>query len=143
MNQKDFLLNLVVSAFNSQYGRSYAPTDFDIRPVNNSQNSQCAFEFFTVDLADYLKMTIYCQFGKTTKLSPFRLFEQAGTQAGQLGNDVYVAEGILDNSFYAFAANAIHKACPTLKDLSNDVYILQDSDGAVLTLNDGSYIQLV
>ena len=63
-----FMINLIISNYNTENNAEYSVSDFCIIPIPNDQNSRCAFLVFPLELDVRLVFRVYMQLGKEIHL---------------------------------------------------------------------------
>lgn len=56
---KDFLINMAIYKFNSQYNKSFTNEEMDVISIPNNSHSDYAYEVFTVDSTDSVRLRMY------------------------------------------------------------------------------------
>lgn len=140
-DERNFIINLAVTAFNVQFGFNYNPIDFDVVAIPENTNSHCGFEIYTTRFDDYLRMRLYCNFGSVNTVGTYRLNVDTSIIAG-LGDEVFVADAVLDNEFLYSGSNFIRMSCPELGADISRLQIMITEDEIQLTFEDGEDILL-
>ena len=99
MNERRFLIQLAVYAFNQQYNRDLKVHDCDIKSIPPNQFSTIAYEVFTVRLDDYVRLRLYLEYGDYDNLGRYRLEVDGTDGLGILGDEVYVTSGFVDRYY--------------------------------------------
>lgn len=142
MDERQFLIQLAIDAFNAQFAFNYNTSDFDIKAVDSGNYNRCGFEVFTTTTTDFLRLRLYAQFGNINHVGDYQLNVTSPPVDGALGDEVFVADAILDSEFLYSGNNFIRMSCPELGIDPTRYDVLSDESGDILTLEDGSEILL-
>ena len=107
--EENFLLNLIVSKFNTQFNTTWGLDDFVIYSVNPKSTHKIGYELKTKLLEDFLTIRVYFNFNSHDEISDFILGLDSSitTGKGNLSDEVYIAFGLIDifykeNNIYRF-----------------------------------------
>lgn len=112
--EENFLLNLIVSKFNTQFKTNWILDDFVIYSITPKLTQSLGYELQTKNTSDFLRIRAYFNFDNHDEISDFSLGLVSGgvSGTGNLTDEVYVAFGLIDD-FYKF--NSIY----TFKTIDN------------------------
>lgn len=100
--EQNFLLNLIVSKFNTQFNTNWKLDDFVIYTIAPKATHKLGYELQTKIVSDFIRIRIYFNFDNHDEISDFSLALSPITGdsgAGNLSDEIYVAFGLID-SFY-------------------------------------------
>ena len=159
--------NLVINAFNKQYGSNYSFSQFVIEQIPNDQNSRCAYELYPSDVNNLLRIRIYCELGSEFKLSPFVIkdvngdydsenatldtgyyslpvvvsFDTPIVEDASLIKTVYKADFTISSSAYQQYQLSTPNQCPPYGEYGNDVWVLGSQiDNQLVVDNNGNVL---
>lgn len=98
-SESQFLIDLAVSTFNSQFGRNISPAGCEIKSILPDYGTSYGYEISTKITTDYLRLRIYLTLETMDRLFPYRLETTSEKNVEALGDEVYVALGVV-NQFY-------------------------------------------
>jgi hypothetical protein len=164
-----YFANLVINAFNKQMGTTHNPINFIIEQIPNDQNSRCAYEFYSKDVNNLLRIRIYCELATQFSLSPFYLqdvigdynsenatlntgyyslpvvvsFNDAITQDASLIKSIWKADFKIGEAAYKQYSLSTPNQCPPYGEYGNEVWILGSQiDNEMITDNNGNCLVL-
>ena len=146
----EYFSNLVINAFNTQFGTTHNPANFVIEQIPNDQNSRCAYELYPVDVNNLLRIRVYCQLGQEFSLSNFIMKDVNGDYASEnatldtgyyslpvivsfdtpieedasLIKVVFKADFTISQKAYQQYALSTPNQCPPYGEYGNDVWLL-------------------
>ena len=137
MKEHDYIKELTLKFFNSQFNRQLRPVDFSITCIAKKQDYFLAFEVFTLRTDDFLRMRVYLQMGSSDNLQPFKLEVSSPYYNNSAEDEVWITLGSLDvyhlESGFLKENNLLK--CPGIID---NILLLEDGTG-ILT-EDGGFI---
>lgn len=136
--EENFLLNLIVSKFNTQFNTTWGLDDFIIYSISPKSTHKIGYELKTKRLEDFLTIRVYFNFNSHDEISDFILGLDSSitTGKGNLSDEVYIAFGLIDN-FYK--ENNIYRFGLIDNPLSDNGYII-DHLGNRLVDHLGNYL---
>lgn len=139
--EKEFLMALALSTFNSQFNRAMKVDDCDIKTITPAYGFKYGYEINTVRLDDFLRMRIYLNVGDTDALGNYTLNMDEGITDGKgtLIDEVWVANGTVDR-FWIDSYQ--YRFVTTLYIDDARIAILLTEDNQALLTESGEYILL-
>ncbi len=161
----EYFSNLVVNAFNAQFGTTHNPANFVIEQIPNDQNSRCAYELYPQDVNNLLRLRIYCQLGNEFSLSQFIMkdvngdydsenatlstgyyslpvivnFDTPIEQDASLITAVFKADFKISQRAYQQYMLSTPNQCPPYGEYGNDVWLLGSQiDNQLILDNNGN-----
>lgn len=107
-NGKDFLTQLIVGMYNTQYQKRINPKDYLIKSIPKSYQSDFGYEVWHKDEVDRLRLRLYFSLRNSQSFAPFRLEVDTQRLVGNLGDEIFVAIGslpsyLVENQTYQFS----------------------------------------
>jgi hypothetical protein len=96
MLEYDHIKELAIKFFNSQFERNLIAHKFDLICIPKKINYPIAFEIFTEDKSDFLRLRVYLSLGKEDNLQEYKLEVNSPYTEGSNTDEVWVALGTLD-----------------------------------------------
>lgn len=138
--QRRFLVQLAVDAFNQQKGANYDAADFDIKTLS-SQNDYTAVEVFTTRYDDFFRLRLHCALGAINFVGIYSLQTDTSNVVGALGDEVLVADAILNNEFLEVGKNDLRRNAPVFEaDVMLTFALLDDDTNSPLISEDGDQL---
>ena len=132
MNERDFLINLALGSYNSQYGQTFDSAYFDVFSIQPQVGYNVAYEIYSVRQDDFLRLRVYFAFTNSDGLENYRLEVDNSNYDNELGNEIFVAYGTID-SYYK--ENGIYKFGWLGQDETRWGAILLEDDTSILLEN--------
>ncbi len=108
--EENFLLNLIVSKFNTQFNTTWGLDDFTIYSITPKSTHKLGYELKTKIIEDSVRLRVYFNFNSHDEISDFILGIDSSvtTGIGNLSDEVYIAFGLIDefykdNNIYTFS----------------------------------------
>lgn len=156
-----YFTNLVITAFNKQFGTTHNPANFIVENIPNDQNSRCAYELYDSNVNNLLRIRIYCQLGTQFSLSTFNAkkvngdydsenatldtgayslpvvvqFDGPIEEDASLINTIFRAEFTISQQAYSQYLLSTPNQCPPYGEYGNDVWILGSALENILVLD--------
>lgn len=146
MQFKEFLMNFVISAFNSQFGRDYDSGDFDAYSVIDDkslleeQEPRCVYELSSVLPDDIFKIRVYCKSDTYSGIGEFKTKESSNIPVS-FGGELFVADARIDLRPFRDISSGISTACPKVVSTVTDNLLLYEDMSPIL-LETGEAIAL-
>lgn len=90
-----YLINLLIDEYNSQFNIRLNAADFSIRKIPNNASSAIAYEVKSEALGNF-KIRTYLTIGNVNDLGPFQPMLNDSFAAGALGDEIMVSYGVMD-----------------------------------------------
>lgn len=138
---KVYIINLIVSNYNKQFGTKYLNDDFEIMNISSLQNTDCGFEVYTKREDDYLRLRFYATYANQTIVGRFSYYVEKNSDI-PLGDEIFVANGYLNIDNLGDRARVILKSCPAFDLTGYEGILLDENNLAFITGEDGTAILL-
>ena len=120
--EKAFLANMAVSAFNDQYNQTLDPANFTIKSLLPNYGCDYGYEFESK--TDILRLRMYFNLGDLDFFLPYRLEVDTTYRPDMLGDEVYVMLGTVqryykEGGIYRFRTYSL---APELIPAIDDMY---------------------
>ena len=133
-----FLKNIILNAFNAQFGYKFKQEDCDIRSIPTVLNYTYAYEVTTSVRNDNFILRFYFNIGRSDRLSPFSLkLDRNRNIPNALGDEIYEVRGTIDEGYVMYNGYRF-----TIIEGGDDVPILLHADDTPIKLANGGYILL-
>ena len=91
----EYLINLLIDEYNSQFNIRLNAADFSIRKIPNNASSAIAYEVKSEALGNF-KIRTYLTIGNVNDLGPFQPMLNDSFAIGALGDEIMVSYGVMD-----------------------------------------------
>lgn len=138
MNEKLFIIKLALKGFQEQYGVVLQPENFNVQSLPNNQFSDRAYEVYSISDADFLRLRLYLTFDRKDSKAAYRLEVDGSDHTNELGDEVYVSEGFVDQFYYLQGINRFLPLDPqtdvalSLASESDDIITSEDGDSILV-----------
>lgn len=133
-----FLKNIILNAFNAQFGYKFKQTECDIRSIPRVLNYTYAYEVTTSVRNDNFILRFYFNIGISDRISPFTLkLDRDKNIPSALGDEIYEARGTIDEGYVMYNGYRF-----TFIESEPDLPILLHADDTPIKLANGGYILL-
>ena len=133
-SEKDFLLKLVISNFNTQIGTNYLISDFLIYSIEPKTTSDVGYQISPVNLINELQIRAFFNFSDNDEVGAFSLGLLPNQDIGGLNDEVYVVYGLIDRYYMN---NDIYKFNFMSNPLDISSYIVDDN-GEIFSDDEGN-----
>ena len=99
-SEKDFLKELALRQFNTQYQKNILVENCEIISIRANYGADLGYEISTKRADDYLRLRIYMSFQMQDSVGAYRLEVDNTKVEGHLGDEVRVALGSLNREWY-------------------------------------------
>jgi hypothetical protein len=96
MLEYDHIKELAIEKFNNQFERNLIAHKFDLICIPKKEDYPIAFEIFTEDKSDFLRLRVYLKLGKEDKLENYKLEVNSPYAESSNVDEVWVTLGTLD-----------------------------------------------
>lgn len=97
--EKVFLIGMAVREFNYQYRRKIDPTVCVIKSIRPTYGCKFGYEINTIREDDQVRLRVYFNLEHLDSFKPYRLEVDESDIPGELGDEVYVMIGTLNNYY--------------------------------------------
>lgn len=133
-----FLKNIILNAFNAQFGYKFKQEECDIRSIPRVLNYTYAYEVTTSVRNDNFILRFYFNIGLSDRISPFTLkLDRDRNIPGALGDEIYEARGTIDEGYVMYNGYRF-----TIIKNETDALVLLHADDTPIKLANGGYILL-
>lgn len=139
MNEKTFLISLALTKFCSQYNTVLNVGDFEIKTIPLNYNSILAYEIFSRAINTYTRLRIYLNVGSVDTLGPYSLEVDSSDHVGELGDEVFVTNGIIDE---ARIKSNTYPFNYFFNGLDNENVLITEDSFAFITEDNNNYFAL-
>jgi hypothetical protein len=128
MKEYDFVIDILLDSFNSQYLKNFNRNDFDLSFISKKEDLLLAYELTTKRPDDNFVIRGYFSIGEDPFVEKFRV--ENINPKGPTDTDVYVTQGVLSESDIEFS------------DLTKEFLLFPRNtvEGGLLLEDDGGYI---
>ena len=99
LSEKEFLINMAVDRFNSQYGSSLDPKNFVVYSIPSNYQMERGYEVVTKVENNFLRLRIYFNITDVERVRPYRLEVDDTYKTGEHGDEVYVFLGSVSTHY--------------------------------------------
>lgn len=133
-----FLKNIILNAFNAQFGYKFKQEECDIRSIPRVLNYTYAYEVTTSARNDNFILRFYFNIGSSDHISPFTLkLDRDRNIPGALGDEIYEARATIDEGYVMYNGYRF-----TIIKNETDALVLLHADDTPIKLANGGYILL-
>lgn len=139
---KDYLINLALTRFNTQYKLNLPVSYFDAITIKKNTQALVSYELYSTRSDDNMRIRLHCTLGNESRvINEFSISDDASELSG-LEDDVYVADATLDHTFLMINNNEIRRMFDKL-DIDPTRYgAVITEDGIPIVSEDDMFILL-
>lgn len=140
MDQKQYILNLMIGAYNRQFRKRFNISDFDLMSITPRVKYRFGYEAFTTRTDDNFRLRAYFNFGDYDYSTLYRLESDGSGGSGNLSDEVFVCTGTLDRYFFEQGLVKFKFIPPPTNNAPTEILLMENGDP--LLAEDGDYILL-
>ena len=106
---KDYLIALALTRFNTQLKLNLTVDYFDAITIRRNTQAQVTYELYSTRSDDHMRIRLHCTLGNVSRvINAFTVCDDTSDLDGE-GDDVYVADATLDNTFLMINNNQVRR----------------------------------
>jgi hypothetical protein len=135
LTERQFLMQLAVSQFNSQFGKNIDYNKCAIKSIPPSPDFNIAYEIDTLEQLDFVRLRIYLKFDTRTGLQSYKLYSDTTHVYAALGDEVWVALGLVHTDHKTdYGFNWLNRGEDYLIVTESELYVIASEDDKALEL---------
>lgn len=142
MDQKQYILNLMVGAYNCQFRKRFKISDFDLMSITPRVRYRFGYEAFTKRTDDNFRLRAYFNFGDYDYTNLYRLETDGSGGSGSLSDEVFVTTGMLDRYFFEQGLVKFVFIPPPVNEGPTDIILMENGEPLLMENGDNILLEL-